>query len=201
MADVLRGRLAGNLEGGNANSATRQIQMDPTTHRELIIHGPHAAIHNGRAWYFSDVLTVPAANEYEIFIQTPDTTDWMHFNFALESDAIITSTLFETTTKTYVGGNILTPYNRNRNSSNTVVSGFQMCHTPGGAGDGTEISQHTSGVAGNPLQATGATPTAREELILKQNTAYLINFAGASGDYLSLDIVFYFQANMDDPNY
>jgi hypothetical protein len=176
--------------------------MDPTSHRNIIETGQHAAIHNGRAWVYSDVITIGVAAEWELILTTPNTTDWLHWNFAYEASNVCEVTLFEATEKVYEAGNALTIRNRDRNSSNTPVTGFTFGHTPSGVGsDGTEIANHKIGTAGGNAILTSASTSARDEIVLKQNTKYLINIAAIDTTIVSVDMPFYFHTDMDDPNY
>jgi len=146
----------------------------------------HWAIHAGLTFMLSNVITVPAANESEFWFRTPAVGNGeLHMLFNFECDAVFTVTVFETTTKTYVAGNILTPYNRDRNSSNT--SNAFICLTPGGSGDGTQLSKHASGLAGNAIHGAGGNVSVTGELVLKAATDYLINVACAQNDILSYD--------------
>ena len=166
-------------------------RLDEITRALCYISTPHHEIHEGDAFVLSQSLSIPAANDYEIRIQTPDTVEWSHMEFEAVNDASLTVSFYETTTLTDVVGNRLTPINRNRNSSNT--SSLTICHTPGGSGDGTLIWIKSIG-SSFPLSGGGSTET-RREFILKQNTAYLLRLAGSSGDALNYEINWYEHTN------
>ena len=179
------GILTGRISGGKH----REVWVDQATHVLSTIEYEHHEIHGGSSYTLSRPLTLPVANDDEIRIATPNTTKWAHMIFSAVSDAAVTVSLYESTALTHVGGNVLTPINRNRNSTNT--SGLTICHTPGGAGDGNLLYSSTAGAGGNPAQSAPGAITGRFEFILKQNTAYLLRIAGASGDVVSINLEWY----------
>ena len=175
---------------GKKDSLTHaEVRIDAATHALNTIEYEHHEIHGGSSYTLSRPLTLPVANDDEIRIATPNTTKWAHMIFSAVSDAAVTVSLYETTTLTHVVGNVLTPINRNRNSTNT--SGLTICHTPGGAGDGNLLYSSTAGAGGNPAQSAPGVIGGRFEFILKQNTAYLLRIAGASGDVVSINLEWY----------
>lgn len=183
-----------NLMMGRKTDTTHcELRVDSATHVLSVIDYEHHEIHSGDAYTLSIPVTIPAANDYEIRIAQPDTTKWAHILFSIVSDAAVTASLYETTTLTHVAGNVLTPINRNRNSTNT--SGLTLCHTPAGAGDGSLIYSATAGVAGTPAQSAPGSVTGRFEFILKQNTAYLLRAAGVSGDVITINLEWYEHTN------
>ena len=160
--------------------------LESETHALKTITYPHHEIHSGSAYMIYRTLALPVANDDEIRIATPNTTKWAHFTFTATSDASVTVSLYEATSLAHVGGNAITPVNQNRNSSNT--SGLTICHTPTGSGDGTLIYNWTAGT--DHPTGEGGTAT-RNEIILKQNTAYLLRIAGASGDVVNIHLDWY----------
>jgi len=162
--------------------------IESLTQALKIIDYPHHEIHGGNGYSLSYPITIPAANEVEIRIATPDTTKWAHMVWSFTNDSDFTVDVYETTTKTDVVGNRLTPINANRNSANT--SGLTICHTPAGAGDGNLIWSYAGGAN---KQVT--TEEGRHEFILKQNTAYLINLSGAQNDVAHLVFDWYEHTN------
>ena len=158
---------------------TRVFGADITTHALNTIDYAHHEIHSGSGYSLSYPVTIPAANEVEIRIATPDTAKWAHMVWTFTNDADFEVDVFEGTAKTHVGGNVLTPINANRNSSNT--SGLTICHTPAAGADGSLIWAFAGGANKQVTTIEG-----RHEFILKQNTAYLITLSGAQNDVAHL---------------
>ena len=144
---------------------------------DVTIDQPHHEIHEQHGYSLSYPITVPAANEVEVRIQTDIKP--IHIVWSLTNDAAFTVTVYEGTAKTHVGGNVLTPINRYRDSAN--ISTLLVCHTPAGAGDGSVIWAFAGGA-----NKTVTTATNRNEFILKINAAYLINLSGAQNDLAHL---------------
>ena len=186
------GLLTGRISGGKH----REVWLDKATHVISTIEYEHHEIHAGSAYTLSRPVTLPVANDDELRIAQPNTTKWAHIIFSVVSDAAVTVSLYEGTALVYEAANILTPINRNRNSTNT--SGLSICHTPSGVGaDGSLIYSTTAGVAGNPASSAPGAVAARFEFILKQNTAYLLRIAGASGDVLTTNLEWYEHTDKD----
>ena len=85
--------------------------------------------------------------------------------------------------------------NRNFNSDST--SGLTICHTPGGAqaGAATLVEYFGASASGGRV-AVGGAAESREEFILKQNTAYLIQATSrADGNALSIIMSWYEHTN------
>jgi hypothetical protein len=151
------------------------MNFDKASEADLVMDHSDSMVNEGNAYFLSRPVTLPVANDDEIRLQTPDTTTWLrNFKMKFISDAAVTVSLYSATELTYVAGNILTPVNRDLNSSNTSAR-TNMCHTPAGAGsDGVLLWQDT--------EAANVALYLPVSLVLKQNTAYLIRVAGASGD-------------------
>ena len=77
---------------------------------DVTIDQPHHEIHEQHGYSLSYPITVPAANEVEVRIQTSIMP--IHMVWSFTNDAAFTVTVFEDTAKTHVGGNVLTPVNR-----------------------------------------------------------------------------------------
>ena len=134
----------------------------------------HSEIHSGESFTVNQVATKNAGQSHEVRIQTPNSMTEVHFLLRVSSSGASTVYLYETTSKTHAAGNAITPTNRNRNHKGT--STCKVCHTPGGAGDGTQIYSEAMGVGKNQ----GGESRATSEFILKRNTAYLIKYTSAA---------------------
>jgi hypothetical protein len=166
----------------------RTEAVDSTTNARIGIDYAHHEIHGGSGYTLSYPITVPAANEVEIRIAIPNTTKWPHMVWGFTNDADFSITVFEGTAKTHESGNALIPINRNRNSAK--VSGLVCCHTPGAGADGNIIWTFAGGA-----NKTVTTAENRNEFILKQNTPYLVNLAGAQNDVAHLLFDWYEHTN------
>lgn len=147
---------------------------DLVTESINVVNYPHHEIHAGNAFEATDYDgDVDIAGPKYWSIVTPNTTKWAHFTFFLFAEAGGTVEFFETPT-TPSGGSALTAYNRNRNSATT--SGLTIRYNRSVVADGTRIGLGRTGTSGNPAKATGGSVETRGEIILKQNTEYIIKY-------------------------
>ncbi len=133
-----------------------------------MIDAAHAEVHEGEAFMVSGSAAAAAEATYEVRFQTPNSMKECHMMFKASSSLEMRVQIFETTTKTHVGNNALTPLNRNRNSNETSTA--TVCHTPGDTGDGDVMFDETVGTTGK----SGGITRSDAEFILKRNTAYLV---------------------------
>ena len=172
--------------------------MDSTTRASKSIDYPHSEIHGSDSYLLNRAVTKNDGQDEEIRIQTPNTAKWTHFTLSISGTGETTVTIFEDTIKTHVANNALTPGNRNRNSSN--LSGLTICHTPGAGADGTPLPfGGIFGVdagAGNNRQLAGGESGGRDEIILKQNAAYLIRvLSGTASNRITISMSWYEHTN------
>jgi hypothetical protein len=166
-----------------------QLKMDSTTKSLMTVDYPHHEIHGGSSYSFSRQVTIPAADDEEILIVTPDTAKWAHMIWSFICDAAFTVTVFEGTGLTTPTNLSSTIKNRNRNSDNT--SGLTIGHTPAaGSGDGTPIWTFSGGA-----NKTVTTAEGRLEFILKQNEEYLIRVAASQNDVATILLDWYEHTN------
>jgi len=166
------------------------LTFDEATYAVKVIAYPHHEIHGGSAFAASKAFTHGAGASPNVLIVTPDTTKWPHFLFSIVSDDVVTVTLYETSD--YTGGDALTAFNRDRNSSNTSGLTLTTDATDGGSGKGTPIWTFKAGANKVVTATTGAD---RHEFILKQNTKYLIEAVGANGDLITALLDWYEHTN------
>ena len=143
------------------DTATKAINIIPYQHHE---------IHAGDHYFYVDCVELGNGWVQDYLITTPNTTKWGHLSWEVDGSAITDVKVFETTDKTWT--TIQTIFNNNRNSA--TVSGMTIHKwTSGGTTDWTQIRCHKSGAA---LWASrsGASSEQASEIILKQNTKYII---------------------------
>ena len=144
------------------------VSVDAIFNALRVIDASEASLTDGDAFSLSISAAKDSTETYEVRFQTPNSMTETHMLLDFSGVLETAVALYETTTKTHAAGSALTPVNRNRNSSET--SAATVCHTPGGAGDGTLIFSETFG-AGKKI---GGRVRSDSEVILKRNTAYLL---------------------------
>jgi hypothetical protein len=170
-------------------------KVDSSTNCLTILDYAHHEIHSG-SHYFCAYSALKANTEtIEVRFATPDTTTWAHMTIDVECALAGTVEMWEATTKTHVALNAITPWNRNRNSTNS--SGLTICHTPGGAeAAAAGLTEYVGAASVSGRVAGGGEATSRAEFVLKQNTAYLLRATSrADGNALSIILDWYEHAD------
>lgn len=164
----------------------------------FIEHG-HVEVHEGESFISSHRKAANDAETLEIFFKPSGTRNLMHVLVYASSLLTATWDLYEGTTKTYNATNVLAAKNRFRGHSNTPPSDVQICHTPGGSGDGTWIDGGFCGAGIGP-QSPGGEGRSEGELILWPNKKYLLRItSSANSNQLQGKLDFYHHYHGDAP--
>ena len=168
---------------------------DEVTHAINIVDYPHHEIHGGSAYFAVHSMLRDDTEVSEVRIQTPNTTKWAHMVIGVQASLAATIDFHEGTTMTHDAGNVLTPMNRNRNSTNT--SGLTICHTPSGADtSGADWTQYIGAAASGGRIAVGGESGGRGEFILDQDNDYLIRVTSrADANAVSILMDYYEHTN------
>ncbi len=152
------------------------ITLDPFAH--------HA--HEGDAFFWVHSALADDTDLIEVRIQTPNTTKWAHMSIGIECALAGYAQMWAPTTKTHVAGNLITPFNRNNNSTNT--SDLTICHTPAGSQTGTaSLYQYMGAASTSGKTDVGGGTGSRGEFIFAQNLSYLIRITSrADNNALSI---------------
>lgn len=166
------------IQGKNSSTGAHEdVWKDAFTGAIVQIEIPHAAIHIGKYFSHSGIVTVANNASYEHLIRTPAPGGkWIHFRLFLfdTTSAPIRHFLYEDAVVTSAG-TVQVGYSFNRNFANATVG---LYHTPTLSADGTLI--HTAQIAGTK-QSGGAGQTSGTEWVLKQGADYLSRITNVSG--------------------
>jgi len=158
----------------------------------------HVQIHEEELFFANYSLARNDTEVLEVFFKTPPGRTFLHTVFGFESLLAATWALYEGTTKTYNGTNALTVFNRFRPSRNTPTSGYQICHTPGGSGDGTKLDDGFCGGGAGPL-SVGGRASIDAEMPLKEDTNYLLRItSNANSNVVKAEVTFYEKVYLGD---
>jgi len=163
------------------NDTGRIASIDTATNTLQTIDYPHHEIHSGSHYFYTDSVELDSAATQDYLFTTPDTTKWIHLTYSATGSAITQIQLYEGSDKN--GTTLQTVFNNDRNSLNTAGLTVHK-GTSGGTTDGTLIEQLKSGSS----SAQSRTPTIAErenELILKQNTKYILRITSGTNDNLT----------------
>ena len=128
----------------------------------------------------------------EYVISTPNTTAWAHMIFKATGSAITQVDIYETCTRT--GTTDVATFNSNRNDTDSATVIVYVGASTDGS-DGTLIYTMKSG--GSSAQSRQSMESRQdEEIILKQNTKYLIRFtSGTNNNLCNLKLEWYEHSN------
>ena len=168
------------IGGLGTGDTPRHLRLDTSTHTLQTIDYAHHEIHTGSHFMYTDSVELGAASQ-DYLITTPNTTKWAHMIFVMDGSAITQFRLYEGSDK--VGTTDVAVGNNNRNS--TTLPGVTIHKgTSGGTTDGTLIHQYKGGSATN--QSRGESGSRNdEEIILKQNTKYILRVTAFAADTLT----------------
>lgn len=156
-----------------------------------VISSDHAYIHKGIA--FTAVINAGSISAaYDIAFTTPTVASgkfihWRPIGVQTSADYVL-ATLREG--DAYSAGTAVVPINRNRLSSDTTnMQTFVQNATVTPAG--TIIQQAGIGAAGNPASRSGGGSGAEQELVLKQNTDYVLTLVPDGATTVTLSLFWY----------
>lgn len=145
------------------------VKADHLTNALVMMSYMHHKVHDGELFQLGHYASgIAADGTLELRFATGNSKAVPHMLFEVETDLGCLAELYKGTAKTHVGGNAITPVNHNDNFD-TNGSFVEVCHTPGGAGDGT--------LFGRALLGGNRQPGDRQsghEFVLAPNTAYLL---------------------------
>jgi hypothetical protein len=148
----------------------RVAEVDASTHSLVGITYAHHEVHSGTHYFYDSHHDIAKAGVLEHLIITSDTSKQAHFEHGVESTAgQVVVELFEAPTVTDNGA-LETSRNRNRNfaDNNTTL----VYEAPTVTVDGDLIDSSVYGTGKN--SSTGGGDRGDREIVLKQNTIYLL---------------------------
>jgi hypothetical protein len=157
------------LESLIADVNGSNLRLDSTTGSAMTVDYAHHEVHSGSHYQYLDSHTIIKDASQDHMLVAPDTTKWAHFVIGVLS---ITSTVqiefFEGPTYSDPGS-VEPVINRNRNFADNNTT--ELYEDPVLITDGTRLSNIVLGAGRN---SDGGAARDSLEIILKQNTAYLI---------------------------
>lgn len=164
---------------------------DGSTEIPMVIDYQHHEIHSGSAYFISRAFTADDGVTDEVLLVTPAGATHAHMEIKVNATGQTDLMIYEDTTRT--GGTSLTPRNRNRNYLDASV--ITATHTPTGGVVGEMIASIIFGLdtsIGASGEIAGGGAGSRHEIILKENTSYLIATNSATdGNRITLVLDWY----------
>lgn len=168
-----------------------ELAQESLTKHLTIIESDHAYIHAGIA-FTAIINTGSISAAYDIAFKTPDANSgkyihWRPIGIDTSAD-YVDFVLYEG--DTFSSGTAVTPINRNRISKNTSKMQtfvYNATATPAG----TIVQRGGIGVAGIPASKAGGGAFANQELVLKQDTNYVLTLTPAGATIVNLSLFWY----------
>lgn len=152
-------------------SSDRQktLQTDSATGALVTIDYPHAELHSGDHFMYRRYHSLARNATSNHLIVTPDTGRWAHMVIGVETiTSAVVVQLYEGVTYSALGS-LETPVNRNRNVAKLPTT--LIYESPTGAAGGVLLRDYYLGAGRN---SEGGSNRDAEEILLKQNTVYLL---------------------------
>lgn len=174
---------ASNRSGGRVRDGLNErfASVDKSTWTLQTIEYEHHEIHSGSHFFYTDKNTLASAGTVVYLVTTPNTTKWAHMTMQISGSAITTIDIYEGSDRT--GTTLQTTWNNNRNSSTAATTTIHK-GVSGGTTDGTLMFTRSSGSA-TQQSRTGVETQRSGEVILKQNTKYLMRITSGTNDNLT----------------
>jgi len=151
-------------------------QRDKVTGFPVGITGDHTYIHKGQAFTLQVEETIAAGASVLFYFKTP-ATRYVHLRpTRLSSTANLAEVRLLESAVLNVAGTVVTPYNRNRISSNASQAVIQKGATFTDEGDLLEVD-FAGSASGGAARSGGSVDGSAEELVLKRDTVYLIKLS------------------------
>ena len=159
------------------DNSGNELNVDAIS-RTLSIIDIHASkLHCGDSFYMKGYIELDNTDTFYIKLTTPATKE-MHFTFTIKSTGVLETTFDEAATGGMTGGTVVTPLNRNRNS--TTTSGAVLTKGVTAATSYvTRLSSDKWGSSGFRTSIGGAGATIAE-YILRKSTTYIRSFISGS---------------------
>lgn len=162
----------------------------------VIIELEHRRIHQGVHFYFHDVQTIANGNNIDYMLTTPDDASRIHMNFDVNFTAVTQIELFEDGDRNGTAGQ--TVFNNDRNSATAAVLTIDI-GTGGGTTDGSPISPFSGGIAAGAQARAGGASKRSNELILAQNTKYILRVSSSTNGNLCTTDFEWYEASVPTP--
>lgn len=165
------------------------VKLDPVTGSLIVIDHEHHEIHEGDHFFYSDSVTLNSGLTQVYLVTTPNTTKWVHMILETSHTDVAQIDLYETSDR--VGTTLQTAFNSNRNSSTAAALQIHK-GVSGGTTDGVRLAGYNFGVR----EKSGGSVRSAEEVILKQNTKYLLRLtSGANSELFYTRMIWYEHAS------
>lgn len=186
------------LVSENPNTWNNEIrvsisQVDLTNNSLKIIDYPHAELHKWDHYFYTDHVELDNALSQNYLITTSNTLKWGHMHIICWWSAITQIEVYEATDKLWT--TLQQVFNNNRNSSNVATLSVHKWIS-WWTTDWLRLVYHKWGSSTNQ-SSSGVWVRSDEELLLKQNTKYIVRITSFTNDNLcNLSLYWYEHTNL-----
>ena len=184
---------------GSGAGEVDEVRIDASTNSLQVILYEHHEIHSESHYFVTSYADLAINHVLQFTWQMPNTTTWTHWTWTIDTES-------ETLWQVYEGGtinnplaNAVTPRNNNRNSANT--SGTTMRYEDhvnlADANTDVDVSGATllsSGISGAGKKV-GGRGERTNELVLKQNSLYVLRATATAAGFINFDMEWYEHAD------
>jgi len=171
-----------------------QSGVDASTETLQTIEYEHHEIHAGSHYFVSGYVDLSINHVLQFTWQMPNTAKWIHWRWKIATKSETLWQVYEGGTISNALANAVTPLNSNRNSSNTSGTVMRYEDHANLAGANTDVD-----VSGALLLKSGISGSGKDngeasreyELIMKQNTLYVMRATATAAGYISFDMEWY----------
>lgn len=185
-----------NLVGrwGSGAGEVDDVRIDASTNSLQTVEYEHHEIHSGSHYFVQGYQDLSINNVLDFTWLMPNTTKWIHWNWQISTESETLWQVYEGATATNPLANAVTPLNNNRNSGNTsgTTMKFELQTNLAAANADTDVSGATlieSGISGAGRDSGDSKRT--DELILKQNTLYVLRATASAAGYINFHMAWY----------
>ncbi len=180
---------------GSGAGEVDQVRIDASTNTLQTIEYEHHEIHDGSHYFVVGYQELTAGDVLQFTWVMPDTTKWTHWVWDIDCEAETQWYVYEAGVIDSALANSITPLNSNRNSGNAsgTIMRFENHANIGDANDHVDVSGATllgSGIAGSGKKI-GGNSSRINELILKQDTIYVMRAVEVSPGYINFNMQWY----------
>ena len=151
-----------NYQPAGLDSMSRAIQF---------VDFAHSRVHDGSHFLYTDAVELASGGTQDYLLTVANTTKWPHMVFSLDGSAITQFELYEGADRTGAVAQTLGSSNRN----STTMPGLTIHKgTAGGTTDGNRVHFYKGGTSTNQSRSESTSGNHEEEIILKQNTKYIL---------------------------
>ena len=169
--------------------------QDASTEAATTIEYEHHEIHAGSHYFVQCYYDLAEDNVLDFTWQIPDSAKWIHWTWEIDTEAEFLWQVYENVVATNALANTITPFNSNRNSTNTsaTIMKNEIQTNLAAANADTNVTGGTligCGISGAGKKASG-TAERHHEVIMDRAKLYCLRGTATAAGYVNFDMHWY----------